>query len=199
MLILIHFIKFRRYFSCSLAELLLFEGDLPLPRGLFSSPEVVLDFVSRICEFVHSYLVEVLVVGFSTWVGGAAKSSVDTGCPAISGLVAVGDAGDGSHSDVLVDEVFRSEVVESLSEVSLLADSVGVLTLLECAQFPVDQATHDLKDCWHVGWLLLESGIFGEHSELGVDTSCPLRDLVVHDIDPLEPLLKLRLVIRYVA
>ena len=148
---------------------------------------------------MHCDFVEILLVCLGTWVATCPESSVNTGCSAIPGIVGMGNAGDWSHSDVLVDEVFCCEVIESFCKISFVANALIILALLESTQFSVDEAIHDIEDGWHIGRLFLESSVFGENSKLCVDASSPLRDLIIHDIDSLESLLQLGLLVLYLA
>ena len=157
-----------------------------------------LDSLTLVFEFECGKLVVVVfafVVSFGVALG-------NVGLAAVAGLVAVGEPGDGSHTDVLCSKVLVFEVVEDLAEIHVVVVAALLLLLLEdLVQLFHHDGVHALKDLNDVGsgsdGLSLRA--FDQGGELDENLLGPAGDLVVHDVDLLELLLKEGVVLLHVG
>ena len=119
----------------SFPHLLFFESSLLLSSGFFGNSLFLLDLVSLICQLMHSNLIEILFIGLSAWVTSTSKSSIYTGCSAISGIVSMSNSRDGSNSNVFVNKVLSCKIIECLSKIWLFTNTLGSLALFQGTQF----------------------------------------------------------------
>jgi len=120
----------------------------------------------------------------------------DVALAAITSLITMSEARDGTNSHVLSSEVLVLKVIENLAVVH-----VGILTLIltgslhDLIKLRDDNSVHALEDLDDISaWLDCSIGPLDKSREFGVDLLGPAGDLVIDDIDLLEFLLKERIV-----
>ncbi len=93
---------------------------------------------------------------------------------------------DWTHTDVLVHEVFISQIVKHLVVVNsrLLLSAVGS----HLVQLMLDHLVHRSEASHQVSWRLAKDLVVGQRSKLPVNLLCPQTDLIVNDIDSFESL-----------
>ena len=90
--------------------------------------------------------------------------------------------GDGTHSDVLIDEIVGCEVYERI----IWLNWIFISSFSKLRQLINRDTLHSLEYFYQIIWLLAELGIVGEGVELAVNASGPTRHLVVHNVHLLE-------------
>ena len=150
------------------------------------------DFLTLVVQVMKSVPVEgflaIVLAGFT-----GAHAARDVGLTAITSLIAVSDTGNGTHTNVFVDEVVSGELVEDFSVLERIVVFFFslLLALLDALELTSYNHVHGLEDLYHIRWFLLEDGVFGQDAELGEDPLAPSADLIVHDVDLLEALIEL--------
>jgi len=108
--------------------------------------------------------------------------------PPILSLILLGEARDRSDSDVLADKVVGGEVIEDVA----ILDAVSALAFLGLSVEGIELLDHDLrhalKDLHNVISILFEGRVIYQGSELVEDLLGPASDLVIDNVDPLEPI-----------
>jgi len=154
--------------------------------------EDVLALLALSLELKDSHLVVVVLLVVGTAVAKTARHIRLATVVVLAALV--GHATDGAHTNVLIDEVFSSEVVKDLSIFDTFFIVTLLAALLNVVELLADNSLHGGKDLDEVLRLVLEDGVVSEKTELLVDALGPGADLIVDNVDALEFIGEARLV-----
>ena len=97
--------------------------------------------------------------------------------------------GEWTDTDVLVKEVFGSQICEHISVLNA-NDVELVLILVNCIDLSLDVIMDAFEEINEVDWLVLEFWVLSQHGNFVVNALGPVRYLIVYNLDALESLLQ---------